>query len=217
MKNQSRITYALTIALTFVIAFTLGACVGKNLSASSPSPSVEPSSELSSISGPSSSAYSAAASSPATPYSTQEQSPSSAATTPVDKDSYADNHLSGDSYTTPDITVDRNGTYTDKDHVALYIHTYGTVPSNYISKTKARKAGWVNTKGNLWDVLPGMSIGGGGFYNDDHMLPDAPDREWFECDIDYEGGYRNAKRIVYSNDGLIYYTDDHYESFQRLY
>ena len=136
---------------------------------------------------------------------------------PVDEDSYADNHLSGDSYDAPDITVEKNGTYTDKDHVALYIHTYGTVPSNYISKTKAKKAGWVNTKGNLWDVLPGKSIGGGGFYNDDHMLPDAPDREWFECDIDYEGGYRNAKRIVYSNDGLIYYTDDHYETFQRLY
>lgn len=101
--------------------------------------------------------------------------------------------------------------------MALFIHEYGTVPSNYVTKTKARNAGWVNTKGNLWDVLPGKSIGGGGFYNDDGMLPDAPGREWFECDIDYEGGFRNAKRIVYSNDGLVYYTDDHYETFQRLY
>ena len=217
MKNQSRITYALTIALTFVIAFTLGACVGKNLSSGSSSQPAEPSSAVSAVSSASAPASSAAASSPSASYSAQGQSSSSTATAPVDEDSYADNHLSGDSYSAPDITVERNGTYTDKDHVALYIHTYGTVPSNYISKTKARKAGWVNTKGNLWDVLPGMSIGGGGFYNDDHMLPDAPDREWFECDIDYEGGYRNAKRIVYSNDGLIYYTDDHYESFQRLY
>lgn len=101
--------------------------------------------------------------------------------------------------------------------MALYIHTYGTVPSNYVTKTKARKAGWVSSKGNLWDVLPGKSIGGGGFENDDNLLPDAPGRKWFECDIDYEGGFRNAKRIVYSNDGLIYYTDDHYKTFEQLY
>lgn len=203
MKNLSRITYALTIALTFVIAFTLGACVGKNLPTSSSASSSESSSAVLVETSSGALVSSDAASSPAA--------------TPVDDDSYADNHLSGDSYTTPNITVEKNGTYTDKDHVALYIHTYGTVPSNYISKSKARKAGWVNTKGNLWNVLPGMSIGGGGFSNDDGMMPDAPGREWFECDIDYEGGYRNAKRIVYSNDGLIYYTDDHYKTFERLY
>lgn len=132
-------------------------------------------------------------------------------------DSYAENHLVSEAYVAPDITVSKNGEYTDKDHVALYIHEFGKVPSNYVTKTKARNAGWVNTEGNLWDVLPGKSIGGGGFYNDDNMMPDAPGREWFECDIDYEGGFRNAKRIVYSNDGLIYYTDDHYNTFQRLY
>ncbi len=132
-------------------------------------------------------------------------------------DSYAQSHLNGDDYATPNITVEKNGTYTDKDHVALYIHKFGTVPSNYVTKSKARKAGWVNTKGNLWDVLPGKSIGGGGFSNDDNTMPDAPGREWFECDIDYEGGFRNAKRLVYSDDGLIYYTDDHYKTFTRLY
>ena len=115
------------------------------------------------------------------------------------------------------ITVTEDGKYTSKDEVALYIHLYGHVPSNYITKTKARKAGWIQDKGNLWDVLPGMSIGGGGFFNDDGMMPDAPGREWFEADIDYQGGYRNAKRLVYSNDGLIYYTGDHYETFERLY
>lgn len=217
MKNLSRITYALTIAVTFVIAFTLGACVGKNLSSSSPAYSDESSSASSAISYTSASGSSDPYSSDAASQTSYDSHDSPSATTPVDGDSYADNHLSGDSYSAPDITVERNGEYTDKDHVALYIHTYGTVPSNYVSKSKAKKAGWVNTKGNLWDVLPGKSIGGGGFYNDDHMLPDAPGREWFECDIDYQGGYRNAKRIVYSNDGLIYYTDDHYDSFQRLY
>lgn len=115
------------------------------------------------------------------------------------------------------VKVTEDGQYTSKEEVALYIHKYGHVPSNYITKTKARKAGWVQDKGNLWDVLPGMSIGGGGFFNDDGMMPDAPGREWFEADIDYQGGYRNAKRLVYSNDGLIYYTDDHYETFERLY
>ena len=82
---------------------------------------------------------------------------------------------------------------------------------------KARRAGWVNTEGNLWDILPGKSIGGGGYSNDDGALPDAPGREWFECDIDYDGGYRNSKRIVYSNDGLIFYTGDHYNTFEQLY
>lgn len=155
------------------------------------------------------------------------QGPSSGAVSPsvaasasavsLSSGSYAESNSTGESYTPPDVSVAKGGEYTDKDHVALYIHTYGTVPSNYVTKTKARKAGWVSTKGNLWDVLPGKSIGGGGFSNDDGMMPDAPGREWFECDIDYEGGYRNAKRIVYSNDGLVYYTDDHYKTFQRLY
>lgn len=131
--------------------------------------------------------------------------------------SYAQEHLDSTEYDPPDIRISENGEYTDKDSVALYIHTYGHLPSNYISKTKARKAGWVNTDGNLWDVLPGKSIGGGTFYNDDNMMPDAYGRQWYECDIDYDGGFRNAKRLVYSNDGLIYYTDDHYKTFQRLY
>ena len=113
--------------------------------------------------------------------------------------------------------VTEDGQYTDKDSVALYIHQYGHLPSNYISKSKARKAGWESEKGNLWDVLPGMSIGGSEFYNDEKLLPDADGRRWSECDIDYEGGYRNAKRIVFSNDGLVFYTGDHYKTFEQLY
>ena len=113
--------------------------------------------------------------------------------------------------------VTESGEYTDKDSVAEYIHLYGHLPGNYVSKTKARKAGWSSTEGNLWDVLPGKSIGGSEFYDDDDQLPDAPGRRWTECDIDYSGGYRNGKRIVFSNDGLIYYTTDHYKTFERLY
>ncbi len=116
-----------------------------------------------------------------------------------------------------DVSVSEDGTYTDKDHVALYLHLYQKLPANYISKTKAKKAGWDAEKGNLWDVCPGKSIGGGTFYNDDGLLPEKSGRTWKECDIDYAGGYRGAKRICYSNDGLIFYTDDHYQSFTQFY
>lgn len=113
--------------------------------------------------------------------------------------------------------IDKNGSYTSKSDVALYIHTYGHLPENFISKTKARKAGWDSSKGNLGKVCPGKSIGGGTFNNDDGLLPEKPGRTWKECDINYHGGARGAERIVFSNDGLIYYTSDHYKSFQQLY
>ena len=115
------------------------------------------------------------------------------------------------------IVVDESGSYTSKEEVALYIHTYGHLPGNFISKSKAKKAGWVAKKGNLDEVCPGMSIGGSEFYNDEGQLPDKNGRRWTECDINYQGGYRGAERIVFSNDGLIFYTDDHYETFVQLY
>lgn len=115
------------------------------------------------------------------------------------------------------VSVVEDGTYTSKDEVAAYIHEFGRLPSNFISKTKARNAGWESSKGNLDEVLPGMSIGGSVFYDDDDQLPDAPGRTWKECDINYTGGYRGSERIVFSNDGLVYYTADHYKTFERLY
>ncbi|MDO4399433.1 MAG: ribonuclease domain-containing protein [Coriobacteriia bacterium] len=115
------------------------------------------------------------------------------------------------------ISVSEDGSYITKDEVAAYIHEFGHLPSNFISKTKARKAGWVSSKGNLQDVCPGMSIGGSVFYNDDGLLPDAKGRTWTECDIGYEGGFRGAERIVFSNDGLVFYTGDHYKTFEQLY
>lgn len=114
-------------------------------------------------------------------------------------------------------TVQKDGWYTTKDEVALYIHTYGRLPGNFISKTKARQRGWVASEGNLDEVCPGMSIGGSEFYNDEGQLPDARGRRWTECDINYHGGYRGSERIVFSNDGLIFYTGDHYETFEQLY
>ena len=114
-------------------------------------------------------------------------------------------------------SVTEDGRYTDKDRVAAYIHKFRHLPPNYISKTKARRAGWVSTEGNLWDVLPGMSIGGSEFYPEDSPLPQAAGRRWTECDVNYQGGYRGAERIVFSDDGLIFYTADHYRTFEQLY
>lgn len=115
------------------------------------------------------------------------------------------------------VTVEEDKYYSSKDEVAAYIHQFHHLPDNYITKTKAKKLGWEQQEGNLWDVLPGMSIGGGPFNNYDGKLPEEAGREYKECDIDYNGGARGGKRIVYSNDGLIFYTGDHYETFERLY
>lgn len=115
------------------------------------------------------------------------------------------------------VQVEHGSSYTSKEEVAAYLHEYGELPPNFISKTKAKRAGWVPSEGNLDEVCPGMSIGGSVFYNDDGKLPDAEGRTWHECDIDYHGGMRGPERIVWSTDGLIYYTPDHYETFEQLY
>ncbi|MCH4080644.1 MAG: hypothetical protein LKE92_00615 [Atopobiaceae bacterium] len=115
------------------------------------------------------------------------------------------------------VQVEHGSSYTSKEEVGAYLHEYGELPPNFISKTKAKKAGWVPSEGNLDEVCPGMSIGGSVFYNDDGKLPDAEGRTWHECDIDYHGGMRGPERIVWSTDGLIYYTSDHYETFEQLY
>lgn len=114
-------------------------------------------------------------------------------------------------------TVTEDGEYTSKEEVALYIHNYGHLPSNFISKTKAKNAGWIAEKGNLHIVCPGKSIGGSYYGNYEGLLPDAKGRQWTECDINYEKGSRGAERIVFSNDGLIFYSPDHYETFEQLY
>ncbi len=115
------------------------------------------------------------------------------------------------------IKVEEDGIYTSKEDVAVYLHTYGKLPSNYITKGEAKKLGWESSEGNLDEVAPGKSIGGDKFGNYDKMLPEEDGRIFKECDIDFDGGYRNSKRIVYSNDGLIFYTEDHYETFEQLY
>ncbi len=120
----------------------------------------------------------------------------------------------------PEFMIDEDGHYTSKEEVALYIHTYGKLPSNYISKDEAEDLGWKKKDGEagqLHVVAPGMSIGGSYFGNYEGLLPEKKGRKYYECDINYVKGNRGAERIVYSNDGLIFYTGDHYESFEQLY
>lgn len=112
--------------------------------------------------------------------------------------------------------LDENGEYTSKDDVALYIHLYGHLPSNFVTKKEAQKKGWEG--GSLEGFFPGCSIGGDVFGNREGLLPKKDGRKYYECDIDTKGAKsRGAKRIVFSNDGLVYYTEDHYESFTLLY
>ena len=112
--------------------------------------------------------------------------------------------------------IKEDGVYDSKEDVALYIHTYGKLPSNYIKKADAEALGWPG--GELEKYAPGKCIGGDYFGNREGLLPKADGRTYTECDIDTLGAKsRGAKRIVFSNDGLIFYTEDHYESFTQLY
>lgn len=113
--------------------------------------------------------------------------------------------------------VTQGQSYSTKDEVAAYIHQFNELPPNYLTKRDAEALGWDNSEGNLWEVTDEMSIGGDFFGNREGLLPKKSGRTYYEADINYDGGYRGAERIVYSNDGLIFYTDDHYESFEQLY
>ena len=105
---------------------------------------------------------------------------------------------------------------TSKDEVAAYIHENGCLPDNFITKSEARELGW--NGGSLEPYAPGMCIGGDRVGNYEGLLPEKDGRTYYECDIDTLGAEtRGVKRIVYSSDGLIYYTEDHYESFELLY
>lgn len=112
-----------------------------------------------------------------------------------------------------DYPVEEDGWYSTMEEVAVYLTLYEKLPGNFISKYDAENLGWDNRKGNLDKVAPGCSIGGNRFGNYEGLLPEAKGRKYTECDIKYDGGYRNGERIVFSNDGLIFYTSDHYQTF----
>ena len=118
---------------------------------------------------------------------------------------------------TPALSLREDGSSTSKEDVAVYLHAFGHLPDNFITKNEARARGWDSSAGNLAEVAPGKRIGGDHFGNYEGRLPEAEGRTYRECDIDSTADYRGAKRLVYSNDGLIYYTEDHYETFELLY
>lgn len=117
----------------------------------------------------------------------------------------------------PTPAVSEDGWYSSKEEVALYLHLYGHLPDNYVTKQEAEALGW--TGGSVERYTgEGTALGGSRFGNYEGLLPKAAGRTYTECDIGTVGASsRGAKRLVFSNDGLIYYTEDHYESFELLY
>lgn len=98
----------------------------------------------------------------------------------------------------------------------FFLSNFNMLPDYYINKKHAQKSGWKDWKGNLSEVLPGKMIGGDLYRNKELKLPHAPGRTWFEADINYTSGYRNRQRILYSSDGLIFVTYDHYQTFYEI-
>jgi hypothetical protein len=96
------------------------------------------------------------------------------------------------------------------------VRNTGSLPQNYITKKEARKLGWISRHGNLNTVAPGKIIGGDIYYNDNGHLPSSSGRIWHEADINYDGGFRNDSRMLFSNDGLIFATYDHYKTFIQI-
>ena len=114
------------------------------------------------------------------------------------------------------IPVEKDAYYYDADNVVLYLHYYEELPPNFITKDEARELGW--SGGSVERYLEGAAIGGDRFSNREGLLPQADGRTYTECDLyTYGMDSRGAYRLVFSNDGLYFYTEDHYESFTELY
>ena len=105
---------------------------------------------------------------------------------------------------------------TSFEEVADYVNKHHQLPGNFITNRDARRLGWDPARGNLWDIAPGKSIGGDVFHNRERKLPHKKGRVWYEADIYYKGGKRGKDRIMFSNDGFIYKTEDHYRTFTRI-
>ncbi|WP_455819015.1 ribonuclease domain-containing protein [Pseudomonas cerasi] len=106
---------------------------------------------------------------------------------------------------------------TQQQRVADYLQQHQQLPDYYLRKGDARRQGWDPSKGNLCDVLPGRAIGGDRFSNREGGLPEKNGRRWFEADVNYQCGRRGTDRMLYSSDGLIYVTRDHYRHFEQVH
>lgn len=144
------------------------------------------------------------------PEETEDEEPAGDSGTPSgEEDQPYEDGAPGDS----GAVIDEDGTYNSAEDVSLYLYTFGHLPENYITKSEARNLGW--SGGSVEQYAPGCAIGGDTFGNREGVLPAG---KYHECDIDTIGkDSRGAKRLVYSDDGRIYYTEDHYETFTLLY
>ena len=103
--------------------------------------------------------------------------------------------------------------YYDLENVVLYLDAYGELPDNYITKKEAQDLGW--TGGSVEKYMEGAAIGGDHFGNREGLLPDG---DYTECDLNTDGkDSRGAERLVFSDEGEYYYTEDHYESFTQVW
>ena len=109
------------------------------------------------------------------------------------------------------------GPIIDPQSIADYLFAHGELPDNFITKKEARALGWDSSRNYVSDVAPGMSIGGDRFGNYEESLPVVKGRQYYEADCWYTGGRRNAYRIIYSDDGHVWYTEDHYQTFTELF
>lgn len=137
-------------------------------------------------------------------------------TEPAQQQSSLPESSPGKAETSPNAGSSSKAPLTSFKEVSDYLRKHGKLPDNFITKKEAEKLGWVASKGNLHQVAPGKSIGGDRFGNREKLLPEAKNRLWYEADANYKGGTRGADRIVYSNDGLIYMTTDHYKTFRDI-
>ena len=112
---------------------------------------------------------------------------------------------------------EKAGPIIEPQAIADYLFTYGKLPDNFITKKEAQALGWDSSYNYVSDVAPGKSIGGDRFGNYEGKLPKKKGRTYYECDCNYRGGKRGAERIIYSSDGRVWYTNDHYETFTELF
>lgn len=131
---------------------------------------------------------------------------------PLNENIEAKNSEKAISRNTKTLPIDK---LTEESVVIPYVKKNSQLPDYYITKKDARNRGWVPSKGNLCDVLPGRAIGGDVFTNRERKLPEKKGRIYYEADLNYNCGRRNADRLVFSNDGLIFVTHDHYKTFEK--
>ena len=112
----------------------------------------------------------------------------------------------------------RAGTATNKgtDGADFWLKYKGVLPNYYVSRFEAKAKGWNPKLLNFSKACPEQMLAGGIYRNDDGHLPEKTGRIWHEADINYKYGRRNSQRVLYSNDGLIFVTYDHYYTFHEI-